>query len=129
MDNTVNYAERFDKIAGEIISREGYLVGDDCGNVPPIFPIADSLGVIDPNQEIDVKEGILWWKKKVPVYAHIASFISHPNGDISATVFGRANLEKVGSLAQRISAEGGFSNIEMGLARESVKYGPDVFQD
>jgi len=129
MKNKASYTERFNKIAGEIISREGYLIADSSGNVPPIFPSGHSLGVIDPNQKINTKQGMLWWKKTVPVYAHIASFINHPGGDISATVFGRTNLEKVVALANKISAGCESREIEVGLATEYVKYGPDRFQD
>ena len=112
----------------EIVKNNGYLVGDAEGYFPG-NSIGFGVGIIDKDQTITRKQGWLEKLRKIPakkIPAHIASFIVHPQGDISATVFGRSNLDKVRKLAGKVSEVCDGINITPELATEHIKYGPDI---
>ena len=117
----MGYQESFDRRVRELVISEGYLAGDQLGNVPP--QNISGIGVVDPAQSVMRRSGFLWLRK-TPVYAHIASFLEDSDGSISATVFGRANLNKVRSLADKVG-QLFESQVTLGLATEDTKYGPD----
>ena len=114
-----------------IVAREGDVMGDSQENIPRIDNWG--VGVIDPNQKRQLARNVvdfLLRKPKKEVYAHIASLLQHPDGRISATVFGRDNLGKVHSLANKVAqALNVRTPIEVEVALESTKYGSDTLVD